>query len=274
MTLAEKLFVRHRSFSSHTNFKSATHQSAKDHRRSSVFFKTRRLTSIIHSETTSSMSKALIDELDQKIQQMKEYTLLAHGYQNENFQYPIHVRRSHDGEKVARTLPSTFERTSRTNRPTKMPILTSSSHENKTISSNKQKRQQQTTKIEEQRIYVVPPNKSINDIDPSLQREQSFTTGPALTRLYLHRNSSSSSVTSSPSLSSLRPHSIACLSTSDDVQTESTETSSNTDQSDQRTINPLSNSSQSLINQSNSRTPIRTITQKFFSKLFHNPSKS
>ena len=46
------------------------------------------------------MSEAFVRELDYKMQQVREYALIAHGYHNENLQYPVHVRRSHDGEKV------------------------------------------------------------------------------------------------------------------------------------------------------------------------------
>jgi len=251
------------------------------------------------------MSKALVHELDRKMQQMKEYALITHGYHNENFQYPIHVRRSHDGEKHPRTLPSTFSRTSRSHRLMKSPILTLSSQENQNSSTNSTTKSKSSTKSSENaitsapsnRTFVAPPNRTINDIDPALNRDQSsYTTGPALTRLYFHRKSSSSSLTSSPKLSSSRPHSIACLSTTETIisntsdsnescttttiTVESSSTSSNStlipthDDEQSTTHSPFNSSSQSLINQSASRTPIRTMTQKFFSKLFHHPSKS
>jgi hypothetical protein len=218
------------------------------------------------------MSKALIRELDLKMQQVKEYGLIAHGYHNENVQYPVHVRRSHDGEKVPHSLPI-FNKHHRTNRLTNPTILTSSSHENQTSSTKKKhssKKQQTLDDLKLQRTFIVPPNKTVNDIDPSIDRDHSYTTGKSLTRFYYHRKSSSSSTNSSPILCSLRPHSIACLSTTETITTESCESTKTDDQQ----LTPLSNSSQSLINQSTSRTPIRTITQKFFSKLFHNPSKS
>ena len=229
------------------------------------------------------MSKALARELDLKMQQVKEYGLIAHGYHNENFQYPVHVRRSHDGEKLPRTLPSKLDRQLRIARLTNTPILASSSHENRTSSVKRKppskptttaSEEQQQQQQQQQRTFVVPPNKTVNDIDPCLHRDHSYTTGQALTRFYYQRNSSSSSINSSPILCSHRPHSIACLSTTETVTTDSSETSAATVTDDQQQINSLSNSSQSLINQSTSRTPIRTITQKFFSKLFHNPSKS
>ena len=222
------------------------------------------------------MSKALIHELDLKMQQMKEYALITHGYHNENFQYPVQVRRSHDGEKFPRTFPSTFERQSRSQRVTRTPVLASSSHENQpSASKSKTSAKRSKQPVESQpRTFIVPPNKTVNDIDPSLHRDQSYTTGPAFTRLCYHRKSSSSSLSSSPVLCSLRPHSIACLSTTEPTTTESTEESTSTTTTDNQPMNSLSNSSQSLINQSTSRTPIRTMTQKFFSKLFHNPPKS
>lgn len=224
------------------------------------------------------MSKALIRELDLKMQQVKEYGLIAHGYHNENIQYPVHVRRSHDGEKVPRTLPITDKNrtnrlTNNNNTNTNSTILISSSHENQKSLTQKKKtlsKKLQLIDEQQQKTFVVPPNKTINDIDPSIDRDQLYTTGTSLTR-YHHRTSSSSSANSSPVLCSLRPHSIACLSTTETITTTDSCESTKTDE---QQINPLSNSSQSLINQSTSRTPIRTITQKFFSKLFHNPSKS
>jgi hypothetical protein len=230
----------------------------------------RRFSSIVHIDNQTRMSNTLIHELDLKMQQMKEYALVTHGYHNENFQYPIQVRRSHDGEKMPRTLPTAFGRTSRNHRLMKTPLVTSSSHENQTT---KTKSKRSYTSDEHTRTFIVPPNKTVNDIDPCLQREQVYTTGSALTRFYVHRKSSSSSLTSSSRLGSYRPHSIACLST---TETNTTESSANTSTTiaDSQPTNSLFNSSQSIINQSNSRTPIRTMTQKFFSRFFHNPSKS
>lgn len=221
------------------------------------------------------MSKALIHELDLKMQQVKEYGLLTHGYHNENFQYPVHVRRSHDGEKVPSSLPI-FDKHHRINRLNNTTILTSSSHENQTSlskrkTSSKKKQTFEEQKKEFQRTFVTPPNKTVNDIDPSLDRDNLYTTGKTVTRFYNHRKSSSSSANSSPILCSLRPHSIACLSTAESLTTESCEST----KTDEQQVNQLSNSSQSLVNQSTtSRLPIRTITQKFFSRLFHNPSKT
>ncbi|UJR31556.1 hypothetical protein I4U23_019043 [Adineta vaga] len=224
------------------------------------------------------MSKALIHELDLKMQQVKEYGLITHGYHNENVQYPVHVRRSHDGERVPRSYP-VFDKYPKTDRLPNSTILTSSPHENYTSSTKKRnstKRQpvsidqQQQQQQQQQRTFIVPPNKTVNDINPSLDRDHTYTTGTSLTRYYYHRKSSSSSINSSPILCTLRPHSIACLSTTETVTTDSCEST----KTDEQATNLLSHSSQSLINQSTSRTPIRTITQKFFSKLFHNPSKS
>lgn len=225
------------------------------------------------------MSKALIRELDLKMQQVKEYGLIAHGYHNENHQYPVHVRRSHDGEKVPRSLPRLDKH--RTNRlPPNTTILISSPHENQTSSTKKKtssKKDKLTDEQQQLRTFIVPPNKTIDDIDPSIDRDSSFTTGQSLTRYYYHRKSSSSSTNSSPILCTLRPHSIACLSTTETTTTTTNSTtttdSCETTKTDEQ-LDPLSNSSQSLINQSTSRAPIRTITQKFFSKLFHSPSKS
>lgn len=223
------------------------------------------------------MSKALMHELDLKMQQMKEYGLIAHGYHNENVQYPVHVRRSHDGEKVSR--PHVTPDKYRTTRLIHTPVLISSTHENHISNTSKRKsaeKKQQPTSVsvideQVQRTFLVPPNKTIDDIDPSLDRDQSFTIGQPLTRLYYHRKSSSSSGNSSPILST-RPHSFACLSTTETITT--TTESSDSTKTDEDLPNPLSNSSQSLTNQSTSRAPIRAITQKFLSRLFNNPSKS
>ncbi|CAF0772484.1 unnamed protein product [Adineta steineri] len=263
MTAIGTLLAKHRS--------STSYYLLKRQRRQANLLTLRRCSSSIHIDKLI-MSKALIRELDLKMQQVKEYGLIAHGYHNENVQYPVHVRRSHDGERIPRSYPI-FDKYSKTNRVTNTTILTSSSHENQTSLSkrkNSSKRQQISTEQQHQRTFIVPPNKTVNDIDPSIDRDHSYTTGPSITRFYYHRKSSSSSINSSPVLCSLRPHSIACLSTTETTTTESSEST----KTDEQQINPLSNSSQSLINQSTSRTPIRTITQKFFSKLFHNPSKS
>jgi hypothetical protein len=271
MTATGTLLVKHRS-STYNNIKSLSHQLLKRQRRQTNLIIPHRCSSIVHIDNLA-MSKALIREHDLKMQQVKEYGLITHGYHNENVQYPVHVRRSHDGEKVPRSLPRLDK--NRTNRLTNnTTILISSSHENQTSSTRRKissKKQQLSDEQQQQRTFIVPPNKTINDIDPSIDRDHSYTTGNSLTRFYYHRKSSSSSSTnSSPILCSLRPHSIACLSTTETMTTESCEST----KTDEQKLNPLSNSSQSLINQPTSRTPIRTITQKFFSKLFHNPSKS
>jgi hypothetical protein len=270
MTATGTLLVKHRS-STYNNIKSTSHQLLKRHRRQTNLLTPRRCSSIVHIDN-STMSKALIRELDLKMQQVKEYGLITHGYHNENVQYPVHVRRSHDGEKVPRSLPI-LDKHHRLNRLPNSTILTSSSHENQTSLTKKKhssKKQQTLDDLQLQRTFIVPPNKTVNDIDPSIDRDHSYTTGKSLTRFYYHRKSSSSSTNSSPILCSLRPHSIACLSTTETITTESCEST----KTDEQQLDPLSNSSQLLINPSTSRTPIRTITQKFFSKLFHNPSKS
>ncbi|CAF3246825.1 unnamed protein product [Rotaria socialis] len=271
MTATGAVLVQHRSI----NLKPTSQQLIKRHRRQVNPIPPRRCYSIIHMDNLT-MSKALIHELDLKMQQVKEYGLIAHGYHNENFQYPVHVRRSHDGEKVPRSLPPILDKHHRINRFTNTAILTSSLHENQTSQSKRKNslKKKQTFEDQQQeqlqRTFAAPPNKTVNDIDPSLDRDHLYTTGKSLTRFYNHRKSSSSSANSSPILCSLRPHSIACLSRTESITTESCETI----KTDEQQVNPLSNSSQSLVNQSTSRTPIRTITQKFFSRLFHNPSKT
>ena len=187
------------------------------------------------------MSKAFIDELDLKMQQMREYALITHGYRNENVQYPVHVRRSHDGEKRPRAVLTTFKSDGHTRKTRFLnsTVLTPSSHENRTKIKQKDLATRQT-------VVTVPPNKTVNDIKPSLSCD----------RCHLPRKSSTSSSNSSPILSSSRPHSIAGTSLAP---------------ADEQSKNSLSNSSQSLINQS---IPSKTLTQRFFSKLFHHPSKS
>lgn len=202
---------------------------------------------LANQDCTTKMSKALVHELDLKLQQMREYGLIAHGYHNENFQYPVHVRRSHDGEKVGRKPPIT----SHSNNPNKNDrfsngtILTSSSHENHTKKSKQKDLLTRQYSTDER--HIIPPNKTINDINPSLNSE----------RLTTHRKSSLSLTNSSPILCSIRPHSIAGISVSS---------------TDEQQRNSLSNSSQSLINQSSP--PSKTLTQRFFSKFFHQSSKS
>jgi hypothetical protein len=195
------------------------------------------------------MSTALTRELDLKMQQVREYGLIAHGYHNENIQFPVHVRRSHDGEKVSPTtsVVPNFDNHRRKTRLTSPTILTPSSHENRTKMKAKELSMRQSSYDEHYTTSVVPPNKTINDINPSLNRD----------RFHSERKSSSSSVNSSPILCSSRPYSIAGLSLSTRTSTE------------EQQITSLSNSSQSLLNQST-----KTLTKRFFSKLFHPTSKS
>ncbi|CAF0842546.1 unnamed protein product [Adineta steineri] len=203
----------------------------------------------IHKNPTT-MSNTFMRELDLKMQQVKEYGLITHGYYNENIQYPTHVRRSHDGEKVSRTTSIFSRSSSHKKKPhlSNTTILTSSSHENQTKIKQKESTTRQLSYDERQTTLIIPPNKTVNDINPSLNND----------RLDIHRKSSSSSANSSPILSSFRPHSIAGLSSSSTI-------------TDEQQINSLSHSSQSLVNQS---PPTKTLTQRFFSKLFHHPSKS
>lgn len=273
MTASGTLLVKNRS-STLNNIKTTSYQLIKRQRRQANLSAPHRYLSVVSIDNLN-MSKALIRELDLKMQQVKEYGLIAHGYQNENFQYPVHVRRSHDGEKVPQTLPIINKhRTNRVNNNT--TILISSLHENQSSSIKKKTLTTKKSPIlsNEQitRTFIVPPNKTIDDIDPTLDRDQSYTTGQSLTRFYSHRKSSSSSTNSSPILCSLRPHSIACLSTTETITTESS--SSDSTKTDEQLLDPVNNSSQSLVTQTTSRTPIRTLTQKFFSKFFHSQSKS
>jgi hypothetical protein len=195
-------------------------------------------------QTNNPMSEALVRELDYKMQQMREYGLIAHGYHNENLQYPVHVRRSHDGEKVPRTAPIVSHR--KKTRSTDSTVLTPSSHENRTKTKQKDLSIRQFSYDDRHTTLIVPPNKTINDINPSLNCE----------RYSSHRKSSLSSTNSSPILCSSRPHSIAGISLPIN---------------DEQQITSLSTSSQSLLNQS---PPTKTLTQRFFSKFFHHPSKS
>jgi len=276
MTASGTLLVKNRS-STLNNIKTTSHQLLKRQRRQANLLAPHRYFPIVSIDKLN-MSKASIRELDLKMQQVKEYGLIAYGYQNENFQYPVHVRRSHDGEKIPQTLPIINKhRTNRVNNNHNTTILISSLHENQSSSIKKKtltKKSPIGTNEQIQRTFIVPPNKTIDDIDPTLDRDQSYTTGKSLTRFYSHRKSSSSSTNSSPILCSLRPHSIACLSTTETITTESSTSSSDSTKTDEQQLDPLANSSQSLITQATSRTPIRTLTQKFFSKFFHNPSKS
>ena len=201
-----------------------------------------------YSNNKKPMSKALARELDLKMQQMREYALIAHGYHNENCQYPVHVRRSHDGEKHPRSAPSGSHR--KKTRSFNSTILTPSSHENRT----KLKSKDSSSSTEQPTILIIPPNKTINDIQSSANDERDSS-------LLSQRKSSISSTTSSPVFSSIRPHSIAELSL---PRTTTTNTNEHSRLS-------LSNSSQSLLNPSS---PIKTLTQRFFSRFFHHSSKS
>ncbi|UJR15129.1 hypothetical protein I4U23_002094 [Adineta vaga] len=206
----------------------------------------------INNQNSPTMSNTFLRELDLKMQQVREYNLITHGYRNENFQYPVHVRRSHDGEKLPRTISKHSRSESRSKKTyvSNPTILTSSSYENQTKIKQKEASIRQLSYDERQTTLVTPPNKTVNDINPLLNSDRS----------HLHRKSSSSSATSSPILSTVRPHSIAGLSLTNTTTT-----------TDDQTLNSLSHSSQSLLNQSQSS---KTLKQRFFSKLFHHPSKS
>ncbi|CAF3236375.1 unnamed protein product [Rotaria socialis] len=196
----------------------------------------------------STMSKAFIDELDHKMQQVREYALIAHGYRNENMQYPVHVRRSHDGEKLSRT-PSQLSKSNRDHRKNPPPtttILAPSSHENLTKIKQDETVTRHLSYDERHAVSVAPPNKTINDIDPSLNHDK------------LHKNKKSSLPPNDASTvyCSSRPHSIAAISLSSTYDQQ---------------VNSLLNSTQTLISQP---TPTKTLTQRLFSKFFNAPSKS
>jgi len=202
-------------------------------------FQTNNFFKPIHNQCYLAMSKDFLHELDRKMQQVREYGLITHGYQNENFQYPIHVRRSHDGEKLPRTV--TIENSQKKTRLSNS--TSSSSHDNRTTKSKtKNSITRQLSYDQCYRTLIVPPNKTVNDIHPSFHCD----------RLETYRKSSYSSMNSSPILCSPRPHSIAGI-THDQQR------------------NSLCHSSQSLIHQTSTN---KTLTQRFFSKLFHHPSKS
>ncbi|CAF3122469.1 unnamed protein product [Rotaria sp. Silwood2] len=204
----------------------------------------------------SKMSQAFMHELDVKMQQIREYGLIAHGYRNENIQYPVHVRRSHDGEKLSQK-SSKNSKTNRDHRKqffSNTTILTPSLHENKTKIKQNEIINRHIPNNERHTTLIVPPNKTINDIDPSLNYN----------RQYKNRKSSLSSTNSSVTYCSSRPHSIATMSLSSPPITTTTTT-------DEQQINSLSNSSQTLINPLVST---KTLTQRFFSKFFHPSSKS
>ena len=191
------------------------------------------------------------------MQQMKEYGLIAHGYYNENVQYPVSVRRSHDGEKVARSAPhvSASELHRRATRLPNTTVLTPSCDENRTKSKRKEMLSHRPYYSHDHpaaatttTTFVVPPNKTIDDIDPSLLTRERFPP--------LRKSSLSSTSSSSPILHTIRPHSVAGLSS----------TSADDSQS-----NTLFNSSQSLLNGSPNS---KTLTQRFLWKIFHHQSKS
>ncbi|CAF1299726.1 unnamed protein product [Rotaria magnacalcarata] len=196
----------------------------------------------------STMSKAFIDELDHKMQQVREYALIAHGYRNENTQYPVHVRRSHDGEKLLRTASqlSKSHRDHRKNPPSTATILAPSSHENLTKIKQDKTMTRHLSYDECHAVSVAPPNKTINDIDPSLNHD----------KLHKNRKSSLSPNVVSTVYCSSRPHSIATISLSSTYDQQ---------------VSSLLNSTQTLINPS---TSTKTLTQRFFSKFFNAPPKS
>lgn len=182
--------------------------------------------------------KALRIELDTKIQRMKEYARITHGYTNENFQYPVHVRRSHDGEKFRRSIPngvsSDHQHQIRLSHPA--PVLTPSCNDNRMSSHpNRPNHREQSTN----NVFIVPPNKSVEDTFIETQRSNSL------------RKSSSSSTQSSPVVSSHRPHSIVTL------------LSTSTDDSQ---MNLLYNSSSSS---SSSSTSTKSSKRRFLWKIFH-----
>ena len=153
------------------------------------------------------MSTVLRNELDVKLQQMKEYALIAHGYHNENLRYPVQVRRSHDGEKLAHV-------DRRHPRPT---VLTPLPAENRTRSKREATSTHRPPSPDEHAttLAIVPPNKTISDIHPLFHRD----------RFHSLRNTSTTSVSASSSSSrhgSTRPHSIAGTSsrTTDDSSTQ------------------------------------------------------
>jgi len=102
MTATGSLLVKYR-LSTNTKNKSTLQQKHNRRYRHQTNLLKSLQTNNQHNNNT--MSKALARELDLKMQQVREYGLIAHGYHNENFQYPVHVRRSHDGEKIARRTP-------------------------------------------------------------------------------------------------------------------------------------------------------------------------
>ena len=180
------------------------------------------------------MSTVLRNELDMKLQQMRECALIAHGYHNENLRYPVQVRRSHDGEKLAQEpsigahLNCRHPRSPRLDDPT---VLTPHLAENRT----RHKREATSIPLlpssdeHATTIAVVPPNKTISDIHPLFHRD----------RFHSLRNTSASG--SSSRHGSTRPHSIA--GTSLRTNADSSQSSS------------------------------KTLTQRLISKLFPSPSK-
>lgn len=157
--------------------------------------------------------EALRTDLDLKIQRMKEYACITHGYANENVQYPVHVRRSHDGEKPHRSLPIG----SRHRPKTSIPILTPSFNDNRMHHSHHRPCNPSRPAMNSN-VFVVPPNKTIEDTRVPVDHSKSL------------RKSSSSSTHSSPVLSSHRPHSIAALlsASADETQVNSLFDSSST----------------------------------------------
>lgn len=197
----------------------------------------------------STMSKEFLEELDYKMQQVREYELIAHSYRNENIQYPVHVRRSHDGEKLSRTSSKKLHGDHRKNNFSNTTILTPSSHDNLTKVKPKETITRHLSYDEQQTVITPPPNKTVNDIDPSFNCD----------KYHKNRKCSLSPKTSSQIYCSLRPFSIASLSLS-----SSCSSSSSSD-------DPHVNSCQTLTNQT---VPTKTLRQRFFSKFFNPSSKS
>lgn len=175
------------------------------------------------------MSTVLHTELDYKIQQMKEYGRIMHGFSDETFKYPVQVRRSHDGEKARRVVPIRTGLNDR--RRGKVMILKSRTDDNQLhLRQNESLSKHHHVFTDDLHVKnksqpLVPPNKTIDDI---------------------------SSLTSTECLSSpnsnahpIRQHSTATISS-----TSSDESST--------TKNTLIDSS-----------PSRTFTRRFLRKIFH-----
>ena len=123
------------------------------------------------------MSDAFIRELDVKIQKIKEYSLISHGYHNETVQCPVHVRRSHDGEKLTRTssIISKSSNNEGINQRLNTTMLTPSLHESQIKSKPNKLVKRQLSYNEYHTIPFVPPNKTVNDIKPSFNCDKLHT---------------------------------------------------------------------------------------------------